>query len=236
VLEEDIEHRGAGQATEELPPLASAEQTSTAAGAAKAIWQHQLGAPLPTKIFALDNSTDEVQLRGSFNAAHSPQLRREFLADIFRILAPGGVVSLHMLTASKTLTLARGTLAGPASYVTHTPALDELLSDLTALGFQGAQLTKYGSRPCFTHDGAELRETMLVARKPAAGSNDEPRDVVYLGPLAAVRDDSGREFARGERVTVPAATWQSLVAGPLGQSFACLERNAASGCSASKDV
>jgi len=169
VLEDDIEHRGAGQAIEQLPQvsLPVAALSSPASSSAPAIWQHQLGAQLPAKIFAIDDSTSEVHLRGSFNAAHQAEARRHFLGEVFRILQPGGSVSLHMLTGSRPLTVPPGTLPGPASVVTHAPGLGELLTDLAAAGFQGVQLTKYGSRPCFTHHGVELRETMVRAQKPA---------------------------------------------------------------------
>src|SRR5262245_12236564 len=114
VLEEDIEHRGVGQRPEELPQLRQASPPD--AGPAPAIWQHQLGTTLPAKIFAHDGSTKEVHLRGSFNAEHTVQQRRQFLREVARILAPGGIVSLHMLTGSKALSIAHGTLPGPASY------------------------------------------------------------------------------------------------------------------------
>jgi catechol 2,3-dioxygenase-like lactoylglutathione lyase family enzyme len=178
VLDEDIEHRGMGQVPDDLPPPVGQTSTS-AAGAtagssssaneppAPAIWQHTLGTPLPTKIFALDASTAEVQLRGSFNATHGSAIRGQFLAEVFRILASGGTVSLHMLTATSELTFPAGTLPDPASYVTQALPLDQLLDDLKAAGFESPQLTKYGARPCFAHDGVKLRETMLTVRKPA---------------------------------------------------------------------
>ncbi len=173
VLEDDIEHRGAGQALEQLPQVAPSSSASAVApsavapsSSAAAIWQHQLGTPLPAKIFALDGSTSEVHLRGSFNAAHEGATRRRFLAEVFRMLQPGGSVRLHILTGGAPLSLVKGTLPSPASYVTHVPALGELITDLAAAGFSDVQLTKYGSRPCFTHDGVELRETMIRAQKP----------------------------------------------------------------------
>jgi hypothetical protein len=230
VLEEDIEYRGIGQAPGELPP--PVQQSVNPGAPAKAIWQHQIGTPLPTKIFALDDSTAEVHLRGSFNSVHNDSSRHVFMAEVFRILQGGGTVSLHMLTGSEAIAIPHGTLPGPASYVTHVPALDELLTELTAAGFEAAQLTKYGSRPCFTQDGIEMRETMLVARKPIEPKPAAAHDVVYLGPLASVRDDRGIEFPRGQRVTVPEACWQALSAGPLAQSFVSLDRDGHGGCSA----
>jgi catechol 2,3-dioxygenase-like lactoylglutathione lyase family enzyme len=164
VLEEDIEHRGMGQTPAELPRAAA---RPAAAGPARAIWQHQLGTPLPAKIFAPDGSTAEVQLRGSFNAPQAEEERQMFLGEVFRILEPGGQVICHMLTGNQAITIAKGALPGPASYVTQVPALIELLGSLSAAGFEQPRMIKHGERPCFTHAGVEMRETMLAARKPA---------------------------------------------------------------------
>ncbi len=235
VLEEDIEHRGAGQALEELPQLneATALLDKPASGPAKAIWQHQLGTPLPNKIFAHDNSTAELHLRGSFNAVHTPEARRQTLAEVYRILGPGGTASLHMLTGSAERTLKFGSLPGPAAYVTFVPTLVDLLDDLLRAGFQSVQITKLGARPCFTHDGAQMRETMIAAQKPVAKANGESCEVLYLGPLAAVRDDDGLEYRRGRRVSVPAGAWESIAAGPLAKSFLRFDDSGAGGsCSA----
>ena len=145
------------------------------AGTAAAIWQHQLGTPLPAKIFAHDGSTNEVQLRGSFNGQNTGEERSRFLKEVSRILSPAGKVMLHMLTGDMALSSPRGSLPGPASYVTYAPALAELLAELEQAEFEHVQITKYGSRPCFTHDGVELRETMLEAQKRVVDGNAETR-------------------------------------------------------------
>ena len=173
VLEEDIEHRGAGQTPDELPPASARrrgshrqQQQPPANSNGQAIWQHLLGAPLGPKIFALDGSTTQVNLRGSFNTPHTADERRTFLVEVLRILRPGGMVHLHMLTGSRDRELSKGTLPGPASYVTFVPALDQLLADLRDTGFDEIKLTKHGSEPCFVHDDIEMRETMIEASRP----------------------------------------------------------------------
>lgn len=221
VLEDDIEHRGAGQSPEELPPAAPV--APAAHSPAKAIWQHQLGAPLPAKIFAHDCSTAEAHLRGSFNVPHAAEARRQLLAEAFRILQPGGTVLLHMLTGERSQSLPFGTLPGPASYVTHIPARVELLQDLTAAGFEAAELTKLGAKPCFHLAGDELRETMIQAHKPQPAA-EKVHDVIYLGPLATAVDDDGQHYPRGSRVAVSQAKWRSLADGRFTGQFACLEK------------
>lgn len=86
--------------------------------------------------------------------------------EIQRILQLGGRVHLHMLTGQQACDLAFGTLPGPASYVTHVPELQRLLSDLAAASFGEIEVTKHGEAPCSSHGGNEMRETMIVARKP----------------------------------------------------------------------
>jgi hypothetical protein len=170
VLEEDIDHRGVGSAPQVRESLSTCcapkPQTSSGTAApANSVWQHQLGTPLPAKIFALDASTDEARLSGSFNAPHSPAARRGLIAEAFRILKAGGTITLHILTGTKSLALPFGTLPGPASYVTFVPTLAELEDDLAAAGFERAERARYGDKPCFTQDGVEMRETLLIARK-----------------------------------------------------------------------
>jgi catechol 2,3-dioxygenase-like lactoylglutathione lyase family enzyme len=159
VLEEDLDRRGPGQTPEQLPSVA---------GPAKAVWQHLLGTPLPARIYAPDASTAVVHLRGSFNSPHTAEARRQFLAEVHRILEPGGTAHLHILTGERAVEMPRGTLPGPASYVTYVPDREELIADLAGTGFAGARLTKLPERPCFVHEGMELRETMIEVAKSAS--------------------------------------------------------------------
>jgi catechol 2,3-dioxygenase-like lactoylglutathione lyase family enzyme len=173
VLEEDIDHRGAGQSAEQLPQVrpgnslgAAPSRNATSSSLAKAMWQHQLGTPLPSRIFCLDGSTAEVRLRGSFNAPHSASARGDFLAEVKRILEPGGTVHLHLLTGEQPLAFAQGTLPGPAALVEYVPVLADVLASLSAAGFDKIEVTKLGAPACFTHAGVGMRETMIVGSKP----------------------------------------------------------------------
>lgn len=72
-LEEDLEHRGAGQAPEAVlnpagkTPTGASTANGTAPAPAPAVWQHRLGEPLPPELFIHDQTVDEVQLQGTFN-------------------------------------------------------------------------------------------------------------------------------------------------------------------------
>jgi hypothetical protein len=102
--------------------------------------------------------------------------------------------------------------------VKHVPVRTSLLEAVQDAGFQHVVLTKFGPRPCFEVEGAELRETIIEARTPAAGCCDERFDVVYKGPFAEIRDDEGHVYLRGMRVAICGATWRALeTAGVAGQ-------------------
>src|SRR5947209_9552180 len=61
-FEGDIDHRGQGQAREQVVPAAAAN------GAANpAVWEHRLGDPVPEALPLADESVAEVLLRGSLN-------------------------------------------------------------------------------------------------------------------------------------------------------------------------
>ena len=220
VLEGDIAHRGVGQAPEKVVDNCHPEPefVSLAAPAAKT-WEHSLGQPVALPLPAADGSLSEVRLRGTFNTTAGEAVRDELLAEARRALAPGGRVSLHVLTADRPLA-STPDLPGPAAAVKAVPTDADLLASLERAGFADVRLTKFGETPCFRVGGAEMRETMAEAFAPAAG---DPAGgtvlVVYRGPFRELTDDAGRVFRRGDRVRVPAADWARLVASPLGDSF-----------------
>ena len=198
-LEEDTEQHGFSIACCDTSPrqLPSLDVVSIAATAqenqpapAASLWARRLGEPLPARVFALDNTVDEAQLQGTFNAAHSAEQRRQLLNELMRCLKPGGKIHLHVLTASGIVDREKIDLPGPAAAVKQVPHLDELHSALHSAGFVQQRLTKYGAAPCFEIEGVELRETMLEAYKPAAEQSGAVR-VLYLGPFAQLTTDDG---------------------------------------------
>jgi hypothetical protein len=59
-------------------------------------------------------------------------------------------------------------LPGPAAVIRDAPVQSDVLAALAVAGFRGVRLTKYGAKPCFQIPAADLRETMVGARKPSA--------------------------------------------------------------------
>jgi catechol 2,3-dioxygenase-like lactoylglutathione lyase family enzyme len=239
VLEGDIEHRGAGQSelalegtqpaakfgkpsapvtcstspgSGNLPASATAPQSSgsgyTSGKTEAQRWAHRLGEPaaLPTQLAA--GSLDEVMLQGTFNGQIDQHQAASLLDDVFRALAEGGRLTIHCLTADCAVT-GELQLPGPAAVVRNVPIDVELLALLADRGFQGVRLTRFGASPCFHVNGAQMRETMVVAYKPAACEGNLAV-VVYRGPFREVTLDSGHVLRRGERTILPDAVFRTI--------------------------
>lgn len=221
VFEGDIEHRGAGQASEVIAAAAPAE----AAKPAKTVVTHRLGQPLPERLKAGDavceaSSADEVLLQGTFNARVDAGERRRILLEAHRVLRPGGQVLLHVLTGARALPAGVAPkLRGPAAAVEQVPFDRELVAELEAAGFTGIAYAKFGASPCFHYEGVEMRETKLIGFKPAPLAGSSFGAVMYKGPFRELRDDQGRVFRRGQRVAVDEATYGALRAGPAADQF-----------------
>lgn len=219
VLQGDITHRGAGQVPEKVAGDSNAATPTATPGTVTAgeSWEHRMTEPFPVSLPFADGFLSEVRLRGTFNTPDGEARRDEVLAEVMRVLAPGGRVALHVLTADRPLA-AEPSLPGPASAVKAVPTDADLLASLERAGFVGVRLTKFGPNPCFRAGGAEMRETMAEAFAPPAAA-DGGVLVVYRGPFRELTDDAGRVFRRGERVRVPAAEWERIAATSAVDSF-----------------
>lgn len=223
VLEGDIEHRGAGQASDDLlPQVANCGPACGQQAPNTAVYEHRMGDKLA--LTAVDEgSLAEVRLRGTFNLPDPAARLPDVLADAQRALQPGGKLHIHVLTADRPLENGALNLPGPASHVKHAPVDHELLAALEEARFTNVTLTTFRSAPCFRLGEAELRETMVVCQKPMADLCGEERVVVYKGPFQQVTDDENRTFRRGKRMTIPLAAWENLNGTPLGNQFVCFD-------------
>ena len=241
VLHEDIDHAGMGgiapppqaEGCCQTEPRATSAPLTVLSSAApaerpKATWMHTLLEPLPERIAQTDDSLDTILLEGTFNMAVDDQRRMAFLREAFRALKPRGELVMHGLTSDLTLSR-RPKLPGPASFVEHVMTETDAAAALEQAGFVDLEVTTLRATPCFTAEGAELRETRIAARKPAAASGGR-HVVMYRGPARAITDDAGREYPRGQRVTVDAAALVSIQDGALASRFVVFASPATGSC------
>src|SRR5262249_21305564 len=159
------------------------------------------------------------RLEGSFNARGSPGQVDALLAEVARVLRPGGRIAVHGLVADRPFPGAP-TLPGLASLVQHVPVETAPLDALRRAGFGGLFYEKLGDIHCFSV-GVELREMRLLGWK-AAGGDWPSVPVVYKGPLESVRDEDGTEYRRGEAVAVGWRQAERLRLGPAAEQFTFL--------------
>lgn len=212
-LEEDLNHSGFGGDGAGMPPVPRTKSTQT-------IWNHMLTSPVPDTIPFGDQQVDEVHLEGTFNLKLSAETRQGLIAEIYRVLRPGGSVSIHGLVADRPFP-GDPQLPGPAAMVRYIPVETETHDEMIQGGFVGLAFEKLGDIHCFRPDGVELREMRLTAIKPHPAHDSPAHYVMYRGPLAEVSDEFGVQYLRGNRVAVSAATWSQFGTAPFDEHFVC---------------
>jgi catechol 2,3-dioxygenase-like lactoylglutathione lyase family enzyme len=184
-------------------------------------WEHRILQPLPERIPHATGSVDFVRLEGTFNAESTAEQRARLLAEVHRVLKPGGVVHAHGLVANRVLPTCP-VLHGIAALVRRVPAESESLAELGAAGLVDGHVTKYPSKAVFQWDDVELRELKVSAWKPVE-PDGPPRTILYRGPFLRIVTDSGRSFLRGVPVAVDAATASHLQGEPWRGQFLMLD-------------
>jgi catechol 2,3-dioxygenase-like lactoylglutathione lyase family enzyme len=219
-LDEDIDHRGAGQSHEAVLPGGAGGVSPLKAGATPepVVWEHRLTEPVPERLPLADASVDEVRLRGSLNLPLRADAQQQLVDEARRALRPGGRLFVHVLVAERPLP-GPPRLPGPAAAVQHTPLDTEPPRLLEETGFQGVQLLKFDAKPCFVQDGVGLREMQLEGWKAAPAAQEKQVMVLYRGPFRQVVDDSGTVYPRGQRVPIDTGRAESLRRGALAEQF-----------------
>jgi SAM-dependent methyltransferase len=204
-LHEDIEHSGFDD-----PPV-------TAAPVPQNVWEHRLTEAWPERLPHSDGALDEVRLEGSFNAPVEQARMDDLMAEVARVLRPGGRVAVHGLVSDRPFP-GNPRLPGLASLVQHVPVETMPLEALRRAEFGGLFYEKLGDIHCFQVNGVELREMRLVGWKSAGAAWPTIR-VVYKGPLAQVTDEDGTIFRRGAEMSIAWSQAERLRLGPAADQF-----------------
>jgi catechol 2,3-dioxygenase-like lactoylglutathione lyase family enzyme len=190
--------------------------------APRQVWRHDLPDPFPARLAHDDNSLHEVALEGTANLAAAAANLERMLAEVYRVLRPGGEVALHGLAGDRPLSGVALNLPGPAAKVEHVPVETEPLQAMRRAGFVQVRFEKFSPAPFFELGGVQMREILLTGRKPGHRPARAEHQAVYLGPLARVEDDFGNVFPRGERVALNVHDWQSLSQSSAANQFLLL--------------
>jgi hypothetical protein len=111
VLQEDIDDHGDGH----VPDKESVASFAKAVPKSRVEWGHSITEPIPDKIPHADLSVHEVTLRGTTNLKLADGKLEQILAEVMRVLRPGGEARLHGLCGNKTYVGEPLALAGTLS-------------------------------------------------------------------------------------------------------------------------
>jgi arsenite methyltransferase len=161
-----------------------------------------------------DNSVDLVISNCVLNLV-SDQEKQQLISEIFRVLKPGGRIAISDIVSDRAIPRSMKDdpelWSGCISGAFHET---EFLNAFTDSGFVATKYDKWDPAPWQTINGIEFRSVTLTAIKPEPLSErDRRHSMMYRGPFAAVTDEAGNTYPRGQRTPVNEST-HALLANP----------------------
>lgn len=196
---------------------ARGDQPATMCELKDGTFDHLLPSVFPARLSAVDATLNEINLRGTFNAAMSQDEAWHIVKECRRALRPGGKVTTHILVADKPVTGDLPRLPEPAAHVRRVPTETEMQTLFQEAGFAGIELKRFSHASVFGFGGAEFREYLLQASVPQKAEPAKTEQiVVYKGPFPKITDELGNTYVRGQR-QVASAEAVALLRSPTYQ-------------------
>jgi catechol 2,3-dioxygenase-like lactoylglutathione lyase family enzyme len=181
-------------------------------------WTHTTGEDFPARLPFADGSLDEVRLLGTLNAAAPPGEAACRLAEVRRVLRPGGRVVVRGLVGDRPYP-GEADFPGLMAKIKHVPVEHEPLEALERAGLRGIEIEKLRDVSCVEDaHGVALRALTATAWR-AAESGEATCQARYNGPFEWVTDDDGTAFPRGVWVRVSPDLRERLKHGTAGAQF-----------------
>ncbi|XZE54897.1 methyltransferase domain-containing protein [Planctomycetaceae bacterium SH139] len=178
-----------------------------------------------------DASVDAVVSNCVLNLV-DPRDKQTMFAELFRVLKPGGRAVISDIVSNQTVPLAlhrdaelwSGCISGAYE---ETAFLDAF----SAAGFRNLEIAELQREAWQVVEEIEFRSMTVIAYKPADEGNattaerdndehdNDEQELIYRGPFAAVMDDAGQEFIRGQRANISPQQAAQLAGSPLEQYF-----------------
>jgi len=147
--------------------------------------------------------------------------RQQLIREIHRVLKPGGRVAIADVVSDKEVP--QNLQENPdlwADCISGAFQEQEFMRVFTDTGFTDLAFDKWTDEAWQVLEGIEFRSVTLTAVKPVTGPCIYGgKEVIYRGPFSRVHDDDKHEYLRGSRTSVCDKTYQSLLDGPMSQSF-----------------
>jgi arsenite methyltransferase len=175
-----------------------------------------------TRPMIADASIDVVVSNCVLNLV-APRDRRQLLAEIHRVLRPGGRAVISDIVSDEPIperlqqdpTLWSGCISGAMLEQDFAGAFE-------AAGFHGLELVDRQAEPWARLEGIELRSITLRAYKRAAAAPrvDRGQAAIYRGPWRSVEDDDGVLLRRGVPVAICDQTYERYRRNPYAPHVA----------------
>lgn len=167
-----------------------------------------------------DNSVDLVISNCVLNLVDDA-LKSQLVAEIFRVLKPGGRVAISDIVSDAPIpaalkqdpTLWSGCISGAFEE-------GEFVRAFQSAGFCGVRYEKWDEAPWQVVEGIEFRSVTLTAvKRPVSVQTERGHAVLYRGPFACVEDELGNRYPAGERIAVSQEVYERLGQEPFTDLF-----------------